>query len=35
VLVLEGEAQVQDPDGKTIKLTHNHYAYFPPNTTAK
>uniref|UniRef100_A0A7S3R5D7 Cupin type-2 domain-containing protein n=2 Tax=Dunaliella tertiolecta TaxID=3047 RepID=A0A7S3R5D7_DUNTE len=35
ILVLEGEAQATSPEGKTIILPTNHYAYFPPNTPAR
>lgn len=35
VLVLTGEAQVKSAEGKEVPLAANHYAYFPPNSTAQ
>jgi glyoxylate utilization-related uncharacterized protein len=35
VLVLDGDAEVKSPEGKTISLPTNHYAYFPASTKAR
>jgi len=34
VLVLDGHVTLKTPDGKTIGLKHNDYAYFPPGDTS-